>query len=50
MEKLDFIRPGLSVHFLVADHVDEILPKLNEAARAVSDAEKDMSPAIAERL
>jgi uncharacterized protein (TIGR00730 family) len=50
MEKLDFIRPGLSVHFLVADHVDEILPKLNEAARAVSDADKDMSPAIAERL
>jgi hypothetical protein len=50
MEKLEFIRPGLSVHFLVADRVEEILPKLNEAARAVSDAEKEMSPAIAERL
>jgi uncharacterized protein (TIGR00730 family) len=50
MERLEFIRPGLSVHFLVADHVDDILPKLNEAARAVSDAEKEMSPVIAERL
>src|SRR4030088_979362 len=43
MERLEFIRPGLSVHFLVADHVDDILPRLSEAARAVSDAEKEMS-------
>jgi uncharacterized protein (TIGR00730 family) len=50
MERLEFIRPGLSVHFLVADHVDDILPRLSEAARAVSDAEKEMSPVIAERL
>jgi uncharacterized protein (TIGR00730 family) len=50
MERLEFIRPGLSVHFLVADHVDDILPRLNEAARAVSDAEKEMSPVVAERL
>ena len=50
MEKLQFIRPGLSVHFLVADQVDEILPRLFEAARAVSEEEKDMTPAVAERL
>jgi uncharacterized protein (TIGR00730 family) len=50
MEKLQFIRPGLSVHFLVADQVDDILPRLNEAARAVSEAEKEMTPVIAERL
>jgi uncharacterized protein (TIGR00730 family) len=50
MEKLAFIRPGLSVHFLVADQVDDILPRLNEAARAVSEAETEMTPAVAERL
>jgi uncharacterized protein (TIGR00730 family) len=50
MEKLEFIRPGLSVHFLVVDQVEEILPKLFDAARAVSEAEKEMAPAIAERL
>jgi uncharacterized protein (TIGR00730 family) len=50
MESLAFIRPGLSVHFLVVEQVDEILPKLREAARAVSEAEKEMTPTVAERL
>src|SRR5215468_4165858 len=50
MEKLEFIRPGLSVKYLVTARVDEILPKLTEAARVVSDAEKEIAPAIAERL
>jgi|SRR5882757_4607385 len=50
MESLAFIRPGLSVKYLVADRVEEILPKLVEAARAVSDAEKEMAPALVERL
>jgi uncharacterized protein (TIGR00730 family) len=50
MEKLEFIRPGLSVKYLVTEHVDEILPRLIEAARAVSEAEKEIAPAIAERL
>jgi uncharacterized protein (TIGR00730 family) len=50
MESLAFIRPGLSVKYLVADRVEEILPKLVEAARAVSDAEKEMVPALVERL
>jgi uncharacterized protein (TIGR00730 family) len=50
MEKLAFIRPGLSINLLMAEQVDDILPKLFEAARAVSEAEKEMTPAIAERL
>jgi uncharacterized protein (TIGR00730 family) len=50
MEKLAFIRPGLSINLLMAEQVDDILPKLSEAARAVSEAEKEMTPAIAERL
>ena len=50
MQKLEFIRPGLSVKYLVTERVEEILPKLTEAAGAVSEAEKEMAPAIAERL
>jgi uncharacterized protein (TIGR00730 family) len=50
MEKLAFIRPGLSVNYLVTDRVEEILPHLLEAARAVSEAEKEMTPVAAERM
>jgi uncharacterized protein (TIGR00730 family) len=50
MEKLAFIRPGLSVNYLVTDRVEEILPQLLEAARAVSEAEKEMTPVAAERM
>ena len=50
MEELAFIRPGLSVKYLVADRVEEILPQLLEAARAVSEAEKEMRPVAAERM
>ena len=42
--------PGLSVNYLVAERVEEILPKLLEAARAVSEAEKEMTPVAAERM
>jgi uncharacterized protein (TIGR00730 family) len=45
MERLDFIRAGLPVTLLVAERVEEILPKLLEAARSVSEAEKQMTPA-----
>ncbi len=38
------------VKLLVADHVEEILPKLFEAARSVSEAEKEMTPVAAERM
>jgi uncharacterized protein (TIGR00730 family) len=50
MRKLQFIRAGLSVDLLVAKRVDEILPKLIEAARLVSEPEKEMSTLAAERM
>src|SRR5229473_1427692 len=42
MRRLEFIRAGLSVNLLVAERVDQILPRLIEAARSVSELEKDM--------
>ena len=50
MKKLDFIRADLSINLLVAERVTEILPKLREAARAVSEREKEMTPIAAERM
>jgi uncharacterized protein (TIGR00730 family) len=50
MKQSAFIRDGLTINLLVADRVEDILPKLTEAARAVAEAEKDMAPAVAERL
>jgi uncharacterized protein (TIGR00730 family) len=50
MEDLEFIRRGMTVKYLVAERVEEILPRLMDAARAVSEAEKEMAPAVAERL
>jgi uncharacterized protein (TIGR00730 family) len=50
MKKLDFIRADLSINLLVAERVTEILPKLREAARAVSEREKEMTPITAERM
>jgi uncharacterized protein (TIGR00730 family) len=50
MRRLQFIRAGLSVDLLVAERVDEILPKLFEAARLVSESEKEMAPVAAERM
>jgi uncharacterized protein (TIGR00730 family) len=50
MKKLDFIRDGMAVNLLAAERVEEILPTLFEAARAVSEAEKEMAPIAAERM
>jgi uncharacterized protein (TIGR00730 family) len=50
MKQSAFIREGLTINLLVADRVEDILPKLTEAAHAVAEAEKDMAPAVAERL
>jgi uncharacterized protein (TIGR00730 family) len=50
MREVEFIRPGLSVDVLVADRVEDILPKLIEAAKKVSEAEKQMAPAAAKRM
>jgi uncharacterized protein (TIGR00730 family) len=50
MKTAAFIREGLTINLLVADRVDDILPKLLEAARAVAESEKEMAPVVAERL
>src|SRR5262245_2022764 len=50
MERLDFIRAGLPVTLLVAERVEEILPKLLAATSSVSEAEKRMTPVAAERM
>jgi uncharacterized protein (TIGR00730 family) len=50
MREMQFIRPGLTVTPLVTDRVEGILPKLWEAARAVSEPEKEMQTAEVERM
>ena len=42
METLEFIRAGLKFEFLVADKVEDILPKLANSARACRSREKEM--------
>ena len=50
MRQLEFIRAGFAVDLLVADRVEDILPRLEQAARAVSKSEKAMALAPAERM
>lgn len=42
MEEMHFIRPGLAVNYLVAERVEDILPRLTAAAQATSAADKEM--------
>jgi uncharacterized protein (TIGR00730 family) len=50
MTALDFIRPGMDFKLLVADTVADILPKLQAAAASITESEKDIPPAVADRL
>ena len=50
MKAIEFIRPGLDFELLVADRVEDILPKLLKAAETVPEAAKDMPRAVADRL
>lgn len=50
MKTLHFIRAGLWVQPLVVERVEEIMPKMREAARAVRDAPKTGAGAAIERL
>ena len=50
METLQFIRPGLQINYLTADNVDDILPKVIAAARAIPESEKEMKTADAEQM
>jgi uncharacterized protein (TIGR00730 family) len=49
MRAVEFVAAALSVDFLVADRVEDILPKIRNAARQVAEAEKAMA-VPAERL
>jgi uncharacterized protein (TIGR00730 family) len=50
MEMMEFIRPGLTVKLLVADSVDEILPRLRAALAPLPADEKEMKTVEAERM
>jgi uncharacterized protein (TIGR00730 family) len=50
MRETQFIRPGLSVHLLTADSVDQILPKLQHAANAAPAAEPAEGQVVAEKM
>jgi len=50
MKSLEFIREDLSFELLVADRVEDILPKLQRAADLVPQEEKEMPALIANRL
>ena len=50
MKAMDFIRPDLGFDLLVADRVEDILPKLEAAIAAVPEEDKQMKTAAAERL
>jgi hypothetical protein len=50
MKALEFIRGDLTFDLLVADTVEDILPMLQEAAAAVPESAKQMTPEEAERL
>jgi uncharacterized protein (TIGR00730 family) len=43
MDRLGFIYSGLNSNLLMADKVEDILPKLREAARNVADADTEMA-------
>jgi uncharacterized protein (TIGR00730 family) len=50
MEEQNFIRPGLDVSYLVADRIEDVLPKLIEAAARTAEPQKAMAPDVAGRL
>jgi uncharacterized protein (TIGR00730 family) len=50
MRELQFIHNEGAINLLIANRVEEILPMLGEAARAVSEAEKEMNFAPADRM
>jgi uncharacterized protein (TIGR00730 family) len=49
MRAVEFVASALSVDFLVAERVEDILPKIRDAARKAAEAEKAMAVS-AERL
>ena len=50
MQELQFIRAGLSVNYLVANRVEDVLPILSRAIESVAEQDKAMNPHIAGRV
>ena len=50
MEKLQFIRAGLTFNLLVAERIEDVLPKLRAAAGALSEPDTEMQAAAIERM
>src|ERR1700704_1552398 len=50
MEKLQFIRSGLTINLLVAERIEDVLPKLRAAAGALSEPDTEMKAAAIERM
>ncbi len=50
MRSTQFIRPTLAIEILKAERVEDILPRLQEAADKASEAAKQMAPEVAQRM
>jgi uncharacterized protein (TIGR00730 family) len=50
MQETQFIRPGLSIDVLRAERVEDILPRLRDAAARVAKEDTQIAPEIAKRL
>jgi uncharacterized protein (TIGR00730 family) len=50
MRATEFIRPTMAVDILMADRVDEILPRLRSAAARTTESAKELAPEVARRL
>lgn len=50
MRATSFIRPTLDVNVLMADRVDDILPRLRSAVARTPEAAKELAPEVARRL
>src|SRR5580704_4449675 len=50
MEKLQFIRAGLAINLLVADRIEDVLPKLKAAARGLTEPDKELKAAAVDQL
>jgi uncharacterized protein (TIGR00730 family) len=50
MRSTQFIRPTLAIEILTAERVEDILPRLQEAADKASEAAKQMAPEVAQRM
>ena len=50
MEKMQFIRAGLDVDLLVADRIEDVLPKLTAAARELLEPDKELKAAAVDQL